>query len=145
MKIIEIQETEHREHWLNEMLKCGWKAGIRLHERIIAGELKDTKVLMLCDRDCLVSFCTLAKEDNVPDSGYSPWIGYVYTFSEYRGKHLAGCLIDHACRLAAEEGYQNIYVSSNEDNLYEKYGFVFLKIMKDRHGEDTKVFTKSLQ
>ncbi len=145
MKIIEIHETERQEHWLNEMLQCDWKAGIRLHDRIISGELKDTKVLMLCDRNRLVSFCTLAKEDNVPDSELTPWIGYVYTFPRYRGQHLAKSLIGHACRLAADDGYQNIYVSSNEEGLYEKYGFSFLKMMKDRHGEDTQVFVKYLK
>ncbi len=149
MKIIELYESDRRDHWLDEMLRCDWKAGIRLHDRILSGELKDmcgekTQVFLLCDEDRIVSFCTLAEEDDVPDSGLTPWIGFVYTFPQYRGQRAAGILLEHVCTLAASMGYEKIYISSNEEGLYEKYGFSFLKMMKDRHGEDTQVFVKYL-
>ena len=35
---------------------------------------------------------------------------------------------------------KDIYISTGETGLYEKYGYQFWKIMKDVHGEDSRVY-----
>ena len=41
--------------------------------------------------------------------------------------------------------YEKIYISSNEVGLYEKYGFVFLKMLHTVWGEETQVFEKQIK
>ena len=42
--------------------------------------------------------------------------------------------------LAKNDGHKHIYISTGETGLYEKYGYHFWKIMKDVHGEDSRVY-----
>ena len=77
---------------------------------------------MLADGDKLVSFCTLAPLDDVQPTSYTPWVGFVYTFPEYRGQHCAGQLLDCAESIAAIMERKYTYISTNHIGLYEKYG-----------------------
>ena len=99
---------------------------------------------MLIDGDKLISFCTFAPYDDINPTELTPWVGFVYTFLEYRGNHYAGLLLDYAESIAAIMGKENIYISTNHIGLYEKYGYEFLKMDKDIHGEDTRVYRKEL-
>ena len=96
-KILEYFTCENKEHWLREIQKSDWGAGQYLYSLLKENKLKvlvgaTTLVLMLADGDKLVSFCTLAPLDDVQPTSYTPWVGFVYTFPEYRGQHCAGRL-----------------------------------------------------
>ena len=105
---------------------------------------ESTRVLLLIDGDKLLSFCTYAEQDDVREPSLTPWVGFVYTFPEYRGKRRAGKLLEYAYRLAKKDGHKHIYISTGETGLYEKYGYQFWKIMKDVHGEDSRVYKTNI-
>jgi GNAT superfamily N-acetyltransferase len=145
MEIIDYYSSNNREHWLNQINKSDWIAGKYLYQLLLTNSLKElcsttTKVLLLFDSDNLLSFCTLAEQDDVNCPTLYPWIGFVYTFPEHRNKHYAGKLLEHAYNLSKKKGHSKIYISTNEIGLYEKYGYSFLGIMKDKHGDDTRVY-----
>lgn len=149
MKIIEYFTTEDKEYWLSKIKESDWGAGQFLYELLQNQTLKQlvgehTKVLMLVDGANLVSYCTFAEKDDIQPTELTPWIGWVYTFPAYRGNHYAGKLLQHAEILAAEAGIKNIYISTNHEGLYEKYGYEFFQIMKDIEGEDSKVYVRHL-
>lgn len=149
MKILEFFENNARNYWLEEIGKCEWKAGKHLYEYLRNQRLKDlcgemTKVLLLTNGDALVSFCTYAEKDDIPDTDLKPWIGYVYTFPEYRGHRNIGKLLSYAESLAVKDGFEQIFISTGEESLYEKYGYGFYGIMKDRHGEDSRIYSKKV-
>ena len=50
----------------------------------------------------------------------------------------------HAEVLAAEDGMEYVYISTNHEGLYEKYGYGFYQMMKDISGEDSRVYRKSV-
>lgn len=95
-------------------------------------------------RGNLVSFCTFADKADIQPTELTPWIGWVYTFPEYRGNRYAGKLLNYAETLAEEVGFKNIYISTNHERLYEKYGYEFFEMMKDMHGEDSRVYVRYL-
>ncbi len=108
-------------------------AGQYLYELLKNQKLKqlvgeNTKVLMLVDGEKLVSFCTFAEKDDIQPTDLSPWIGWVYTFPDYRGNRYVGKLLSHAETLAKYAAIKSIYISTNHDGLYEKYGYSFLKL-----------------
>ena len=145
MRVVEFYSIKDKEYWINQIKKSDWIAGQFLYKLLSINELKKlcgekTKVLLLTDNRQLVSFCTLAEADDVRDSGIGPWIGFVYTFPQYRGHRHMGILLNAAYELAKEDGAGHIYISTCETGLYEKYGYSFYQIMKDRNGEDSRVY-----
>ncbi len=149
MEIIDYFASDRREHWLEEIKKSDWGAGQYLHELLQRDELKhlcgdSTKVLLLVEKDKLISFCTYAEQDDIREPSLTPWVGFVYTFPEFRGKRHMGKLLEYAYALAKNDGYRHIYISTGETGLYEKYGYSFWKIMKDINGEDSRVYRNEI-
>lgn len=149
MEFLEYFFSKNKEHWLSKIEGCDWDAGKYLAYLLKTNGLFDlvgegSRVLMLTDGDELVSFCTLAKYDDVQPTELTPWSGWIYTFPAYRGRRLAGKLLEYAENLARKDGAVALHISTNHDGLYEKYGYEFLKYEKDVEGEDTKVYIKRL-
>lgn len=150
MKIIEYVTSSNQSHWLAEMEKCDWPAGKYLAELLRKNELQKTVgenalVLMLTEGERLVSFCTYAMLDDVQPTELSPWIGFVYTFPEYRGHRYAGELLEYALCIAAVMGREAVYISTGHVGLYEKYGFEFFRMDRDVWGEETRVYRRQLR
>lgn len=149
MEIIEYFSTENREHWLSKIKESDWGAGRYLYDLLKSQKLRslvgEARVLLLTDGENLVSFCTFAEKDDIQPTDLTPWIGWIYTFPAYRGKRYVGKLLRYAETLAQEAGMKNIYISTNHQGLYEKYGYAFFKMMKDMHGEDSRVYVRQLQ
>ncbi len=152
MKIIEYFTSEEPEHWLEEIGKSDWGAGQHLYRLLRDRQLKELTgrtalVPLLIDEETnrLVSFCTFAPLDDIQPTNLSPWIGFVYTFPEYRGHRYAGQLIACAESLATIMGKEYTYISTGHRGLYEKYGYTFLEMQTDVGGEQSRVYRKALQ
>ena len=149
MRIIEYFEAENQEYWLEKIGESDWGAGCFLQQLLKEDKLKSlvgesTKVLLLVDGENLVSYCTFAEKDDIQPTELTPWIGWVYTFPEYRGGRCAGQLLKYAEQLAKESGMEYLHISTNHIGLYEKYGFSFYKVMKDIEGGDSRVYRKAI-
>lgn len=148
MEVLDLYKTGDKELWLSQMEKCDWGAGhylaYLLKENKLHKLVGNARILMLVEGENLVSFCTLAQMDDVQPTDLTPWIGFLYTFPEYRGKRLAGKLLSHAEKLAKEDGTTNVYISTNHIGLYEKYGYEFFIEAKDVENEDTRIYQKKI-
>ncbi len=147
MEIREFFSLEDKTYWLDQIGKSDWSAGKYLYELLRDDRLKEvcgesTIVLMLIDGKKLVSFCTLAEQDDLEPAGLAPWIGFIYTFPEYRGHRYAGRLLEYAEQTAAKSGAEYVYISTGHTGLYEKYGYEFSEIRRDVSGEDSRVYRK---
>lgn len=145
MEIIDFYASDNQDHWLSEIQKSDWSAGKYLYELLRDQKLKElcggsTKVLLLVDDGKLLAFCTYAEQDDIREPSLTPWVGFVYTFPECRGKRRVGKLLEYAYMLAKKDGHEHIYISTGETGLYEKYGYRFWKNMKDVSGEDSRVY-----
>ncbi|MBR5095485.1 MAG: GNAT family N-acetyltransferase, partial [Treponema sp.] len=101
-----------------------------------------SRVLLLTEGEKLVAFSTYAKMDEIQPTVLFPWLGFVYTFPEYRGHRYAGLLFKEAERLAREEGKSALYVSTDHIGLYEKYGFAFREEAQSIYSESARVYEK---
>lgn len=149
MEIIEYHEADNREYWLGRIKECDWRAGKYLYTLLSEDRLRkeygeSTRLFLLTDKTELVSFCTLAEKDEIPDTVLAPWVGFVYTFPQYRGKHYFGMLLDRACRQAKNDGRDCVYISTEEIGLYEKYGCEHIADMTDRHGGRSRIYRKDI-
>ena len=146
MQIIDYFKSERQAHWLAEIGRCEWRAAQflaqllreeRFHQTLGRGTL-----FLLADGDRLVSFLTLTEQDCIADETLKPWIGFVHTAPDYRGRRCAGVLLDHAVREAGQFGAQQVYICTDHEGLYEKYGFTYMENRVSIYGEDSRVLTR---
>ncbi len=141
--------ASEQKFWLTKIGESDWRAGKYLCKLLSDGEFKKlcgqkSAVFLLSQGDNLISFCTFAERDEIPETELTPWIGFVYTFPTFRGKRHIGRLMDHICGLAKNQGLKKIYISTDQKGLYENFGFSFLQILKDVNGYDSLVYQKEL-
>lgn len=149
MEVREFFSSENKEYWVKQIERADWGAAKFLTELLTTDKINDALgenalVLMLTDSERLMSFCTFAPLDEVQPTSLSPWIGFVYTFPEYRGHHYAGQILDYAECLATIMGQECIYISTDHIGLYEKYGYEFFEYGKDIGGEQVRIYRKVL-
>ncbi|MBD5128896.1 MAG: GNAT family N-acetyltransferase [Ruminococcaceae bacterium] len=148
MKIINYFESDKKEHWLAEIKKSDWRAAPTLTGFLENGTffemLGDGILLLLTDGDKLVSFVTFARNDCIDDKSLYPWIGFVYTFPEYRGHRYVGRLIERCEEIAREHSVKNVYVCTDHIGLYEKYGYSYLENRVDIYGDDSRIYVKRI-
>lgn len=147
MQVIEYFSCDRSEYWLDQIKKSDWGAGQFLYELLSENKLKDaagenTRVLMLTNGDELISFCTYAEKDDIQPTELTPWIGFVYTFPEHRGHRYVGKLFQEIEKLAIAENVHDIYISTNDTGLYEKYECEFYQMMNDMDSEPSRVYRK---
>jgi len=150
MKIIQFYADNPPLSWIEKIGKSDWKAGQYLAELLRNNKLRElcgesTEVLLLTENDSLLSFCTLAERDEIHDTDMSPWVGFVYTFPEYRGNRHIAKLLEHASRMAEKSGYEVLYISTDQAGLYEKFGFSDTGIIKmSIYGDISMIYKKVL-
>ena len=147
MRVIDYFNCDNPEYWLRQIGKSDWGAGQFLYNLLSENKFKNvvgesSKVLMLTNENELISFCTYAEKDDIQPTELTPWIGFVYTFPEYRGHRYVGYLFQEIEKLAKAENVQDIFISTNHIGLYEKYGCEFYQMMNDMEGEPSRVYRK---
>lgn len=150
MTIIDYFLDSRKPLWLQQIASADWSAARYLVSLLHNAEAFDdylgsgARLYLLADGEKLLSFATLSKKDCIVDDSLYPWIGFVYTFPAYRGNRYSELLIRHAEAAARKYGYEKVYISTDHDNLYEKYGFTYLETRMDRFQENSKIYFKSL-
>lgn len=120
---------------------CSWRAGPFLAKEMMAGKFTDwERVLVALENNAIAGYCTLAKTDCIPDVSYTPYIGFMFVGKNYRGYRLSEKLILVSLEYAKELGFANVYLVSNQINLYEKYGFVKIDEKQDLWGNTENIY-----
>lgn len=145
MEIIEYEEYDKKDQLIDSLRVCEWGAGKFLAKLIIEKSFektlgKDGKVFFLMDDEKVVAFLTFTQKDCIDDTNLFPWIGFVYTDVAYRGKRYSERLIQHALKVAKEEGYSKVYLATDHVGLYEKYGFEYVENRMDVWDEDSRIY-----
>ena len=145
MEILSYYDTVHPERWLEQIGESDWSAGRYLHQLLSENRFfeltgKSSRLLLLADGDRLAAFCSYGERDDIPDTDLTPWMGFAYTFPEYRGRRLMGKLICRVKELARADGKEFVYISTDHTGLYEKYGAVFRTVLPDSRGGNSRVY-----
>mgnify|MGYP003451626311 CR=1 FL=1 len=73
-----------------------------------------------------------------------PWFAYLYVMPEYRGKGVASKLIQHGIETAKQLQFDALYLETNIEGMYEKYGYVSIGSASDPFGGKAKIYKKLL-
>ena len=136
---------EDKSYWLSKIGESEWAAGKYLYKLLKNDEFLNlcgnkSKVFLLTAGNDLISFCTYSEKDDIPNTDLTPWLGFVFTFPSFRGKRRIGKLIEHVYKLAKKDGYKNLYISTDQEGLYENFGFTFFTKLKDYHNDTALVY-----
>ena len=148
MEIFDFFSKEQKS-WIEKIRACDWKAAQFLAELLEQNRfhamLGNGSLFIMADGERLVSFCTLTQRDCIEDEELFPWIGFVFTAPDYRGKRYSGEIIDAACSRAAGQGFDKIYLATDHIGLYEKYGFEYMESRVDIYNEESRIYYRTLK
>lgn len=149
MRIFDYFECDGSEKWIEKIDGCDWGAA-KFLARLLRENLffrtlgENGKLFIMADGDNIVSFATLTKIDCIKDDSLYPWIGFVYTHPDYRGRRCSEKIISHACECARQQGYDKVYLATDHVGFYEKYGFEYMETRIDIYEEESRIYFKAL-
>lgn len=85
--------------------------------------------LILVDDDKLVGFISIFPTDGDEKIDLSPWYATMYVKKEYRGHGYSKLLNNAILKEAAERDIQRLYLKTELENYYEKFGAKFLEYL----------------
>lgn len=83
--------------------------------------------LILLKNDVLLGFVSIFPEDGLEELGLTPWYATLYVKKEYRGLGYAQILNESILREACKRGFKEIYLKTELQGFYEKFGALHLK------------------
>lgn len=124
---------------------CTWGAGKALADAMYNNQFTEwERVIVALEHHEICGYCTVAKTDCIPDVSYTPYIGYLFVGEEYRGNRLSQKLIQYSMDYLKSIGFDRVYIVSDHENLYEKYGFVIIDRKTAPWGAVEKIYMQEL-
>lgn len=125
---------------------CSWGAGKVLANAMDHNGFSDwERVIVAVDNEKICGYCTVSKTDCIPDVDYTPYIGFLFVGKEYRGNRLSQQLIQYAVNYIKSIGYNKVYIVSDHENLYEKYGFRVIDRKTAPWGSEKKIYIQNFR
>ena len=84
--------------------------------------------------DTLIGMYEINEKDHIDDYPYTPYLANVFIKEEYRGKGYSKDLIEHSIKSCKLLNYKKMYLHTRHKNLYERYGYKFLKEVETPYG-----------
>lgn len=80
---------------------------------------------VLCHGEKLVAGIGVIENDFHDRKDLTPNVCAVFVEPEYRNRGIAGQMLDHVCREMNAEGIDTLYLLTDHDSFYERYGWEF--------------------
>jgi GNAT superfamily N-acetyltransferase len=142
--------------------KNGLKAGIRyihgvwgnagnyaFYEDAIHNASENDKGLpqfyLLLHDDDIIGCAALIINDFISRHDLYPWVACLYVDEAYRGNQFGSLLLDHAVQCAGNAGFHKVYLTTDLDGYYEKYGWTRMEDGIDLFsGKPSRIYYKEL-
>lgn len=125
---------------------CSWDACARMAAFMREDRFTDWERIIVAEENgAFMGFCALIKPQAFPGTEYNPLIKWLFVSEEYRGHRLSQKLLETAEKYAKELGYDQVYLTTWHNGLYEKYGFVKLCDKEVRDGYFEGIYKKKME
>lgn len=126
--------------------ECGWSSGKILAEDMCHHRFSDwERVAVLLKEEEICGYCTIIKEEAIPDMPYTPFIGTLYIAESLRGNRLGEKMLLASMDYLKSVGFDKAYLISDHENLYEKYGFHVVDRRMAPWGREEKVYVREIK
>lgn len=116
-----------------------WHVPLEAYEESInaclKGEAPVPQWYLALDGEAIVGGLGVIENDFHHRKDLKPNVCAVYTEAPYRGRGIAGALLNHVCRDMADMGIDTLYLVTDHTSFYERYGWEFF-CMAQGDGED---------
>ena len=127
IKIIRIEKSNEM---FNDAVNFFWKQWGNNENRhfyedcMKHADSKDVPLFYIAihNEDIVGSYAIL-RTDLVSRQDLIPWFACLYVSPTYRGKNIGQKLLEHGKLQAKKIGYQKLYLSTNLEHYYERYGW----------------------
>lgn len=87
--------------------------------------------LILIDKNVLIGFISIFPYDCDLEPNLTPWYATMYVKKEYRGKGYSKILNDAILNEAKHRNIKTLYLKTELNNYYEKFGAKFIKYINE--------------
>lgn len=91
---------------------------------------KNYCVLILLEDEKLIGFISLFPHDGEERKDLTPWYATMYVKEEHRGNGYSKILNDAILEEAKKRGYSKIYLKTELENYYEKFGAKYMETLE---------------
>ena len=113
--------------WGEKKTKSEMQEYIKRKKNKILDEDKYISILGLINENELVGFISLFKTDGDERTDLSPWYATMYVKEKYRNKGYSKILNNAILKKAKELGYKKVYLKTDLNNYYEKFGARYIE------------------
>ncbi len=148
-KELEIRVMSHGDDLWQKTIeyasRCSWRAGPFLAKAMKENKFSDwERVFVVIKEENVIGFCAMTKTDCIPNVSFYPFIGFVFVDEKHRGNRISEKMIISVFDYAKKLDFRNIYLVSDQVNLYEKYGFVKINEKNDFWGNKQNIYIYEL-
>ena len=98
---------------------------------------------LLMENERITGCYGLAVNDFISRHDLYPWFVALYIEKEKRGQALGSLLLEHAAGQAAAAGFDTLYLTTDHDGYYEKYGWKRIGDGYERDGASARIYARA--
>ena len=100
---------------------------------------------LMLDGEKRIGCYALLTNDLISRQDLYPWFGCVFIEKDYRGKQLGFELMKHGAKEAKQLGYSILYLTTDHDGYYEKYGWIRIEDGFEFNGDRTRIYKMDIK
>jgi len=124
--------------------KWGSKENYTFYYDAIAHSSEQGKPLprfyLLLKENSMVGCYALLTNDLISRQDLYPWLGCLFIEKTERGKQLGNYLMQHGITEASSLGFGTVYLTTDHDGYYEKYGWQRMENGFDFYGQSSRIY-----
>lgn len=131
--IKEVAELTQRQ-WgskLNSIQEFNDKVNKKMDKIISNLDNKYYCKLILLDNEKLIGFISIFESDSEEKKDLSPWYATMFVKDEYRKRGYSKILNDAILEEARKRNFKKIYLKTDLENYYEKFGAKYIEKLKN--------------
>ena len=151
VKMIKIIELSENQDLLNEATHMFWSQwGSDENYSFYADCIKHSlnkntdlpKFYVATEDKKIIGTYALLRNDLISRQEIYPWLACLYVKEEFRGNEIGRMMLEHAVTESRKRDFKSIYLSTNLDGYYERYGWTFFGIGYGITGASYKIYKK---
>lgn len=148
---MEIIELRDRNALFGEAIQVFWEVwgnedNFKFYEDCMihsAAALSDLpRFYAVVENEKIIGTYALLRNDINSRQDLCPWLACLFVDKEHRGKEIGSLLLNHGLKQAAIKGYKKLYLTSDLEGYYEKYGWKNNGIAYGVSGGYLKIYEK---
>ncbi|HPS38258.1 MAG TPA: GNAT family N-acetyltransferase [Candidatus Cloacimonadota bacterium] len=113
------------------------------YDAIVHASLTDTalpRFYLMLEDDVVIGCYALLINDLISRQDLYPWLACLFIEPSHRGKALGSKLLEHGLKEAARIGYKKVFLTTDHDGYYEKYGWTRMEDGYNLFGEKGRIY-----